>query len=63
MSDRPARFYEIPAMERDRMILELRRRRWTHARIGRAVGMTESGVRRALRRIADGGFGEAMAPR
>ena len=60
MDDRPGRFYALPAIERDRMILQLKRRGLTHKRIGAAVGMTESGVRRALQRIAEGGFGEGM---
>jgi hypothetical protein len=42
------------------MILALRKRRWTYKRIGRAVGMSESGVLRALERIRAGGFGEGM---
>jgi hypothetical protein len=57
MTDQPGRFYSIPAPERDRMIVDLRRRGWTNARIGKAVGMSESGVRRALERIRMGGFG------
>jgi hypothetical protein len=56
--DRPGRFYAMPAHVRDERILKLRRLGWTHARIGKAVGMTESGVRRALERIRAGGFGE-----
>jgi hypothetical protein len=42
------------------MILRLRRAGWTYERIGARVGMSESGVRRALERIRDGGFGEGM---
>jgi DNA-directed RNA polymerase specialized sigma subunit len=60
MTDRPGRFYAIPAPERDRMILQLRRAGWTLKRIGRRVGMSESGVKRSLDRIAMGGFGEGM---
>ena len=60
MPDMPGRWYTIPAHERDRMILQLRRAGWTHKRIGQRVGMTESGVKRALDRIRDGGFGEGM---
>jgi hypothetical protein len=56
--DQRGRYYDIPAPERDRMILQLRRRGWTHARIGKVVGMSESGVRRALERIRMGGFGQ-----
>jgi DNA-binding NarL/FixJ family response regulator len=54
------RLYAIPAVERDRMILALRRRGWTLKRIGQRLGMSESGVKRALDRIRDGGFGEGM---
>jgi hypothetical protein len=60
MDDRPGRWYALPAIERDRLILQLKRRGWTHKRIGVQVGMTESGVRRAVERIRDGGFGEGM---
>jgi lambda repressor-like predicted transcriptional regulator len=48
------------APERDRVIWELRRRGWPLKKIGRKVGMSESGVKRALDRIADGGFGMGM---
>ena len=58
--DRRGRFYAIPAAQRDLWIVKLRRAGWTHARIGKRVGMSESGVRRALERIRDGGFGEGM---
>lgn len=58
--DRPGRRYAIPAPRRDQLIMQLRRRGWTYERIGKRVGMTESGVRRALERIAAGGFGEGM---
>ena len=47
MSDTPGRYYAIPTADRDRMIMQLRRRGWTNARIGKRVGMSESGVRRA----------------
>ena len=60
MDDRPGRFYAIPALERDRMIMQLRRRGWTYKRIGQRVGMSESGVKRSLDRIRAGGFGEGM---
>ncbi len=56
--DRPGRFYAIPAVERDRMIIQMRRAGFTYAQIGKRVGMSESGVRRALQRIRDGRFGE-----
>jgi hypothetical protein len=60
MSDQPGRWYALPPIRRDEMIVKLRRAGWTHARIGRRVGMSESGVRRALERIRGGGFGEGM---
>jgi hypothetical protein len=63
LMDRPGRFYAIPAPERDRQIVQLRQRGWTWAKIGRAVGMDESGARRAFQRIRDGGFGQGQAPR
>jgi hypothetical protein len=58
MTDRPGRYYPIPPQQRDQMIVALRRRGWTHQRIGQQVGMTESGVRRALDRIRMGGYGQ-----
>jgi AraC-like DNA-binding protein len=54
------RWYDMNAPDRDRMIVALRRRGWTLKRIGREVHMSESGVKRALDRIADGGFGLGM---
>lgn len=63
MDARKGRFYTLSAPERDRQIVELRNRGWTYTKIGRAVGMDESGVRRALQRIRDGGFGQGQAPR
>ena len=54
------RLYDIPAHERDAMIVQLRRRGMTYAAIARRVGMTESGVRRALARICAGGFGQGV---
>ena len=60
MSDMPGRWYSIPAQERDRLILQMRRRGFTYAQIGQRVGMSESGVRRALQRIREGRFGEGM---
>jgi DNA-directed RNA polymerase specialized sigma24 family protein len=61
--DRPGRFYTLPAPERDRQIVQLRQRGWTYAKIGKRVGMTESGVRRSIERIREGGFGQGQAPR
>ena len=58
MADKPGRWYAIPPPERDAMIVQLRRAGWSNARIGARVGMSESGVRRALQRIREGGFGE-----
>lgn len=58
MTDRPGRFYEMPAAERDHWIVVLKRRGWSNARIGKSVGLTESGVRRAVQRIREGGFGQ-----
>jgi hypothetical protein len=60
MDDRPGRFYAMPAHVRDEKILRLRRLGWTYKRIGKAVGMSESGVVRAMQRIRDGGFGTGM---
>jgi hypothetical protein len=57
MDERRGRFYAIPAHVRDEQIVKLKRLGWTHARIGKRVGMSESGVRRALERIRGGGFG------
>ena len=58
MSARQGRCYALPAPDRDALILQLRRRGWTNARIGEVGGMTESGVRRALERIREGRLGE-----
>lgn len=55
MSDQPGRWYEMPPQVRDAEIVRLRRRGWTDKQIGRAVGMSESGVKRAVDRIRDGG--------
>ena len=48
MNERRGRYYSIPAPDRDAMIIQLKRRGWTNVRIGRRVGMSESGVRRAV---------------
>jgi DNA-directed RNA polymerase specialized sigma subunit len=63
MDARKGRFYTLTAPERDRQIVQLRQRDWTYTKIGKAVGMTESGVRRSIERIRQGGFGQGMAPR
>jgi hypothetical protein len=60
MDDRRGRWYPMPAIQRDKLIMRLRRAGWTHQRIGKRVGMSESGVRRALLRIREGRFGEGM---
>lgn len=57
---RADRLYAIPAQERDRLIIQLRRAGWTYKRIGKRVGMSESGVARAVQRIREGRFGEGM---
>ena len=41
-------------MERDELIVTLRRRVRTQAQIGRRLGMTQQGVAKALSRIAEG---------
>jgi lambda repressor-like predicted transcriptional regulator len=51
------RFYDLPAHERDRLILELRAKGWSLRRIGVRVGMTGSGVYRSLERIERGAAG------
>jgi len=46
---------EIPNVtDRDRKIVEWRRRGYTYRQIGDALGMTANGVMKALRRIEDG---------
>jgi len=60
MGGRTGRYYAIPAHERDRMIVQLRRAGWTYRQIGARVGMSESGVARAVQRIREGRFGEGM---
>lgn len=44
----------MSAQERDELIMTLRRRGVTLARIGRQVGMSKSGVARAIERMALG---------
>jgi DNA-binding NarL/FixJ family response regulator len=39
-------------------VIQLKRQGWTNARIGKRVGLSESGVRRACERIREGRFGE-----
>ncbi|MDD7814454.1 hypothetical protein PP713_17960 [Mycobacterium sp. CSUR Q5927] len=45
---------QITPLEKDRLIVEPRRRRWPLHRIAKPVGMSTSGVKRALDRIAEG---------
>ena len=45
---------QVPAEERDKLIVELRRRGWTYKRIGQAVGMSENGVSASVVRIQEG---------
>jgi predicted transcriptional regulator len=42
----------VTAGERDKLILRLRQRHWSQARIAKAVGMTQVGVKHALDRLA-----------
>jgi transcriptional regulator len=44
----------LSTMERDELIVTLRRRGRTQAQIARQLGMTQQGVANALSRIADG---------
>ena len=50
---------QIPTAQRDQLIVELRRRGWTYARIGKKVGMSENGVSESLTRIRQGRPGRA----
>jgi len=45
---------EMNADDRDKLILELRRKRYTYEQIGKAVGLSKTGVRYALIRMAQG---------
>jgi DNA-directed RNA polymerase specialized sigma subunit len=46
---------ELSAAQRDRLIWHLRHvRRWSLERIAHEVGLTRSGVSRALARVSDG---------
>ena len=58
MDEHPGRWYSLPPQERDRLILQMRRSGFTYRQIGKRVGMSESGVARAVQRIRLGGFGE-----
>jgi hypothetical protein len=59
-TERRGRFYAMPAQRRDELIVRLRGRGMSLKAIANRVGMSESGVSRALDRIADGGFGQGM---
>ncbi len=45
---------QLTPLMKDRLIVELRRRRWPLHKIAKRVGMSTSGVKRALDRIAEG---------
>jgi DNA-binding CsgD family transcriptional regulator len=47
----------LTPFERDRAIVELRKRGYTYRQIGKAVGMSPSSVLYAWRRLAAGGPG------
>jgi len=55
----PSRDYELPAHERDKMIMELRLRGWSYRAIGKRVGMSANGVMHSLRRMSEGKEGRA----
>jgi hypothetical protein len=50
---------ERNAGDRDKLIIELRRKGQTYEQIGKAVGLTKTGVRAALIRISQGREGRA----
>lgn len=50
----PGRYYQLPAAERDKLILELRGRGWSYRAIGKRVGMSPNGVMHSLRRMREG---------
>jgi hypothetical protein len=45
---------QLTPLEKDKLIVQLRQRRWPLHKIAKAVGMSTSGVKRALDRIAEG---------
>jgi transcriptional regulator with GAF, ATPase, and Fis domain len=51
--EREARFEQtgITGLQRDKIILDLKRRRWSEAKIAKAVGMTPAAVHYALKRL------------
>ena len=57
-------YYEdtgLTAMQRDDMIVDLRRRGFTYRQIAPRVGMSAGGVLRALQRIGEGRRGAGRA--
>jgi hypothetical protein len=52
---------QIPAAERDRLIYKMRRKGWTYAKISKHTGMSISGVRSSLVRMAQGRCGSRDA--
>jgi len=50
---------QLPAAERDRLIAEMRRKGWTYKCIAKHTGMSISGVRSSLVRMAQGRPGRA----
>jgi hypothetical protein len=58
MDERQVRYYALPAQERDKLMAQLHNMGWTYKRIGKhpQVGMSESGVKRSVDRIRDGGL-------
>jgi transposase-like protein len=50
---------ERSAAEKDRLILDLRRKGYTYAQIGKALGMSKTGVRYALIRMQQGRTGRS----
>jgi DNA-directed RNA polymerase specialized sigma24 family protein len=55
----PSRYYDLPAHERDKLIMELRLRGWSYRAIGKRVGMSANGVMHSLRRMNEGREGRA----
>jgi hypothetical protein len=52
-------YLPVPAAERDQIIVSLRSRGWSDARIAKSTGMSISGVRSSLIRIQQGKPGRA----
>jgi transcriptional regulator of acetoin/glycerol metabolism len=51
------RLYSLSAAERDRLIVALKAKKWSLSKIAARVGMSRSGVCRALERIERGAPG------